>query len=250
VIDENTSFKNYIEKMKIRVISSNGEEIPVNEHTIVDFQDSMEILIAKRRMITSELSSIKRAINKFEIDTSQQETLLKTETLLQSFDKNISAFEIDAITVEKIVTKLENERAKIKKAITLATKVNNQIVADIYETIKKYAAELELEKSMNNRQDFIFTDDLKSLSGAILHKIVFIFKLAYIKAVQNKLKIYLPIILDSPSGRELDKPNIDKLMGILNRDFRENQIIISSIFTYTFDNIKVFELGESLIDEY
>jgi hypothetical protein len=32
---------------------SNGEEIPVNKHTIVDFQDNVEILIAKRRIITT-----------------------------------------------------------------------------------------------------------------------------------------------------------------------------------------------------
>jgi hypothetical protein len=250
VIDENTSFKNYIEKMKIRVMGSNGEEIPVNKQTIVDFQDNVEILIAKRRIITAELSSIKREINKLDKVSSQQETLLKTETLIQSFDKKISAFEIDAVTVEKIVTKLGNERVKIKKAISAATKHNNQVVVDIYNTIKKYAAELDLEKSMNPRQDFIFTDDLKSLSGAILHKIVFVFNLAYIKAVQDKLKISLPIILDSPSGRELDKTNIDKMMDILNRDFKENQIIISSIFTYSFDNMKVFELGDLLIDKF
>lgn len=250
VIDENTSFKNYIEKMKIRVMASNGEEIPVNKNTIVDFQDNVEILVAKRRMITAELSSIKREINKFDKVTSLQETLFKTETLIQSFDKNISAFEIDAATVDRIVTKLEHERTKIKKAITAATKLNNQIVTDIYNTIKKYAVELDLEKNMNLWQDYIFTDDLKSLSGAILHKIVFVFKLAYIKAVQDKLKIHLPIILDSPSGRELDKANIDKMMDILNRDFRKNQIIISSIFTYSLDNMKVFELGDLLIDEY
>jgi hypothetical protein len=71
VIDGNTSFKNYIEKMKIRVMGSNGEEIPVNKHTIVDFQDNVEILIAKRRIITTELSAIKREINEFDKDTSQ-----------------------------------------------------------------------------------------------------------------------------------------------------------------------------------
>ena len=49
----------------------------------------------------------------------------------------------------------------------------------MYKNIEKYAKELSLEKYINLRTDFIFTHNLKELSGAILHKIVFAFKLGY-----------------------------------------------------------------------
>ena len=81
-------------------------------------------------------------------------------------------------------------------------------------------------------QKYLFTSNLKELSGAVLHKMVFAFKLAYIKEIEKKLNIKLPIILDSPRGKEVDDKNIILMMDILKRDFKENQIIIASIFEY------------------
>ena len=89
----------------------------------------------------------------------------------------------------------------------------------------KYAKELDFEQFITLSSDYIFTDDLKSLSGTILHKIVFSFKLAYIIELQKKIKMKLPIILDSPSVREITKENVSAMIDILNRDFSENQII-------------------------
>ena len=86
---------------------------------------------------------------------------------------------------------------------------------------------------------------MKSLSGAVLHKIVFSFKMAYIIELQNYLGYKLPIVLDSPSGRELDQKNIEETLHILKKDFSENQIIIASI--HDFDTFKADEKIE-LID--
>ena len=73
--------------------------------------------------------------------------------------------------------------------------------------------------------------------------------IAYIIEVQKKLNITLPIILDSPSGREVTKENVKSMIDILNRDFTDNQIIIASIFQYDIDNINVIEIKERLINE-
>lgn len=78
---------------------------------------------------------------------------------------------------------------------------------------------------------------------------MFIFKLAYITSIQKNLGIKLPIILDSPSGREVVKDNIEKMLKILKRDFSENQIIIASVFKYEFEDINIIQLNECLIDE-
>ena len=147
-------------------------------------------------------------------------------------------------------TNLEKERGKLKKQINFLTKDNNYVVERIHDNIMKYAKELDFEQYITPSSDYIFTDDLKSLSGTILHKIVFsFFKLAYIIEVQKKLNITLPIILDSPSGREVTKENVKSMIDILNRDFTDNQIIIASIFQYDIDNINVIEIKERLINE-
>lgn len=94
----------------------------------------------------------------------------------------------------------------------------------------------------------MFTSNLKELSGALLHKTVFAFRLAYIIEIERAINIKLPIILDSPSGKEVDQENIKLMMDILKRDFADHQIIIASIFEYDFDPLNVIEIVNRLIE--
>mgnify|MGYP003296893280 FL=1 len=120
----------------------------------------------------------------------------------------------------------------------------------MYKNIEKYAKELSLEKYINLRTDFIFTHNLKELSGAILHKIVFAFKLGFIIEVEKYLGYKLPIVLDSPSGREVDKSNVEKMFEILNRDFSDHQVIVASIHDYdSFNKRKVHLIEGRLINQ-
>ena len=80
-------------------------------------------------------------------------------------------------------------------------------------------------------------------------KTIFAFKMAYILELEKYLNIKLPIILDSPSGKEVDQENIELMMNILKRDFKENQIIIASIYDYSFPKIHKIELIDQLLDE-
>lgn len=235
--------------MKIAVKGSDGKPIPVNRDTIIGFDFSVEFLLAKRKMISSKISSLKSRAEKYEHNQTEQLQLVKTKTLIESFDQNISKIEVDQLAVSKVISSLEKERNRLKKEITFLTKYNNDVVTSIHKTVMKYAKELNFEQFITPSSDYIFTDDLKSLSGTILHKIVFSFKLAYIIEVQKKIKITLPIILDSPSGREVTRENVNSMIDILNRDFSDNQIIIASIFKYDIDNINVIEIEDQLINE-
>ncbi len=250
VITENDSFKNFIEKMKLTVKSSDGEIIPVNRNTIIGFDFSVEFLLSKRKMLSSKISALKCKAEKYEHDQVEQLQLLKTETLIESFDRNITKIKVDQLSVSKIISNLEKEKSRLKKEITFLTKYNNDVISSIHNTVQKYAEELEFKQFINPSSDYIFTDDLKSLSGTILHKIVFSFKLAYIKEVQKKIGTKLPIILDSPSGREITKENVKAMIDILNRDFADNQIIIASIFQYDIDENNIIEIKDRLINEF
>ncbi|MGZ1626588.1 hypothetical protein G0V33_12755, partial [Staphylococcus aureus] len=75
-------------------------------------------------------------------------------------------------------------------------------------------------------------------------------KLSYIKSIQKYLGISLPILLDSPSGREVDKQNIEEIFKILKEDFNENQIILASIFdNYKLDEINVIEIKSGIFKD-
>jgi len=249
VIHDNSTFKKYIERMKIYVIGSGGEQIPVNAGTIVGYNDNIEFLLAKRRILSNRIRKIDFQIEQLSSNISQEQTLFKTESLIQSFDQKISQMKIDSISVKKVIEELEKDKKAINQALTQETKYNNNIVTDIHNTIMKYANELGFEEYINPASDYIFTDDLKSLSGAILHMIIFTFKLAYIEAIQRAIGMKLPIILDSPSGREVVRETIDKMIKILKRDFSQNQIIIASIYMYEFEDFNQITLKETLIDE-
>lgn len=113
----------------------------------------------------------------------------------------------------------------------------------------KYAAELGVGNSETIASNYLFTSNLKELSGAVLHKTVFAFRLAYIQEIQKTLGIKLPLLLDSPSGKEVDQENIQLMVDILKRDFSDNQLIIASIFQYDFDDVNIiiifFRFGEN-----
>ena len=68
------------------------------------------------------------------------------------------------------------------------------------------------------------------------------------KILEKALGIKLPIILDSPSGKEVDQANIQLMVDILKRDFSGNQIIIASIFRYDFDEVNTIEIVNRLME--
>ena len=125
--------------------------------------------------------------------------------------------------------------------------INNSIIDNVYLSIQRYAKELDIYQYMDDNRDYIFTDDLKGFSGAVYHKMVFSFKMAYIIELQKYLGYKLPIVLDSPSGREVDQKNISDIMKILSRDFKDNQIIIASIYDdYGFEKTNRIELDKGI----
>jgi len=209
-----------------------------------------DLLAAKRRLIASELSSISKKIDKIKLELPIQDDQFsfgKSESILKEFDKNIVKFNIDITTISNIISKLEKEHSLVVTGITEATRHNNVIVDEMFKVIIKYTDELEL--GLNEKVNYLFTSNLKELSGAVLHKMVFAYRLACIIEIQKKLNIKLPIILDSPSGKEVDRQNVNAMMNILKRDFSENQVILASIYSYEFDDINLIEIKDKLIDQ-
>ena len=62
------------------------------------------------------------------------------------------------------------------------------------------------------------------------------------------LGVSLPIILDSPSGKEVDPDNVKKMIDILKRDFADHQLIIASIFEYNLPEENRIEIKKSLLE--
>ena len=138
---------------------------------------------------------------------------------------------------------------EVKNLITERTKHNNDVLNSLYGNVIKYAGELGVIEEGKMTPSYLFTSNLKVLSGALLHKTVFAFRLAYIIEVKKMLGVKLPIILDSPSGKEVDEENVKRMIDILKRDFADHQLIIASIFEYDLPEVNRIEIKRFLMED-
>lgn len=250
ILRKNKVFAEYIKEMNLIVQGSNGEEIPVTHENLVGFVDNNDYLVARREMLAGELMYINRKISEMESKKEKDDRMFKVQTLIEEFDSDISKIQVDAIATQKVIDKLKKERKKLQERINSVTRRDNTIVEELHKCINTYAVELGINETyVAPNKDYIFTDDLKSLTGTILHKIVFSFKLAYIRLIKEKTGLILPIVLDSPSGREVEHATVDEMLKILQRDFAEHQLIVASIYKFDIKRYKLIEFKGRLFGE-
>ena len=251
-IRDSRAVARFIEAMRITVRDSLGNSIAVTAENIIGFSDNVDYLYARKKLLEGDLSDLNKRIEylrRSERNESEQESFYRSERLLDIFDQKLTGLPIDSIAIQKEIRYLDNEIKSIEEELSFFTNQGNDIVNAIYNKYLSYADELDLGSPSSTRSVYLFTTNLKELSGAVLHKTVFAFRLAFISEVEKVLGIKLPIILDSPTGKEIDRENVQIMMDILRRDFSDNQIIIASIYEYEFDRLNIIELNKRLIDQ-
>lgn len=248
ILRKNQLLAEYISDMKLIVKSSTGEEILVTPDTLIDFSDNNDILVARREMLANELKQINRKIKGLESRKKKDERLFKVQTIIEEFDADISKIHVDSIATQSVINKLKKQKKNLQDQIQFLTKSdNNDIVIELHDCISGYAKELGISETyVAPNKNYIFTKDLKSLTGTILHKIVFSFRLAYLKLIKDKTGLTLPIVLDSPSGREVKIETVEEMLKIIQRDFSEHQLIVASIYDFELYNKKVIEFKDRL----
>lgn len=247
ILRRNKLLAEYIADMKLAVQTPAGDEIPVTQDTLVGFIDNIELLTARREMLAANLEEINRRIASLEKKKVKEERLFRVQTAIEAFDSDIKKISVDAIATQRIIDQLKREKQKLQEQIREMTKKDNGVVIELHNCISAYAKELEVDETyVEANKDYIFTNDLKSLSGTILHKVVFSFKMAYIRLIKEKTGIILPIFLDSPTGREVEHGTVEKMLQIIQRDYPEHQIVVASIYDYELKNKKIIEFKDRL----
>lgn len=205
--------------------------------------------MAKQKIISEQLVTIDRKIYLLRSQQDKEATLFDVKSSIEQFDNEIARIHVDALATRRIISKLDKERQALEDKVVISVKQNNPLVEELHKLISGYATRLGLDdKYVSERNDYIFTNDLKSLSGAIFQKVVFAFKVSYVKLIQEHTGVCLPIILDSPSGREVILENINEMMAILSTDYSDHQIIIASIYnSYNFVDKNIIELQDRLL---
>jgi len=250
-LSDNKRVRQYVAEMKLIVQMPDGTIFPVTADSIVGLSDTIDFLIAKRKIVSSDLRSVMHQLanaQKEQKNEAEQLAFFQSESMISVFDRRIASVPIDAGSIDREIKRVEKVLKSVREEISRKTKADTDVVKSLYENMVKYATELGVGNSESIASSYLFTSNLKELSGAVLHKTVFAFRLAYITELEKYLGIKLPIILDSPSGKEVDHSNIQLMVNILKRDFADNQIIIASIFKYDFENVNIIEIRNRLIE--
>jgi len=244
VVRNNTEFRKYINKMQLRVQTKDGKTIPITAKNLVGFLDMSDFVRAKLTNVQSKISRIDNQIDALEKRQAQTETLVSVETSIQRFASELSRVRIDEAAVERILQSLRGQKKLLHEKIRGILIHNRAAVEGLAKSIQDYLLEFGIDASFGKD---VFTKDLKSLSGTIFHVQVFAFTISYAKLVRNLLGCKLPLIIDSPHGREVEGDTVRKMMEILQRDFSDHQIIIATIYPPDFPTQKTIELADGIM---
>ena len=248
----NKKFQEFVADMKLLIRTDEGQFISVTKDNIVGLNDAIDLLVTKKKMLSFELAEIVSKMEKIQREQEKENgqlSFFESDSVAAAFDKRIVSIPMNQIVIKKEIEKIEKELKSVREDIARISRSDNTVVSSLYQTIVKYATELGIGDAESITKKYLFTSNLKELTGAVLHKTVFAFKMAYIVELEKHLKIKLPIILDSPRGKEVDQENIELMMNILKRDFKENQIVIASIYRYSFPEIHEIKLEKNLLDQ-
>lgn len=249
---ENEGVKKYIEKMGIMVKLPNDEVMVLSSDKIIHMDDTIDYLKAKMKLVAIEYNQVKKQLISYtssQVKENQQLSFFEdTETIIDIFDASISNMPIDSKKIQNKISKTKDEIKAISDNIKELTKQTCQeTINSILESARKYMAEMDLDEDLIGWKTLL-TSGTGKLSGAILHKAVFALRLACLVEVQKYLEVTFPIILDSPRGKEIDQENVNKMLNVLKRHFKNNQLIIASIYPYELDNLNMIELKNRLIE--
>lgn len=240
-IENNASFFNYIEDLLLEV-SDGSITIPVNRGTLLNANNCTEFLKARKGLLTVEFEALKRAEKELQFALEQEE-LHNSQTALfdigtsdKILNKQLSTITIDPERVNKQLSESNAEYREANKRLKTAVRANNDYIRKIFDYVEQYGSTLGIGNHIKNDVDYIFTNKLSNLSGSILQRMVFAFKLAFLKVIEEDMGIKLPFVLDSPKGKELDDVNAKKMEALIKKELTNNQVIIASIYEFEHEN--------------
>lgn len=252
ILRQEKQFFDYIDSMRLFVRSPDGE-IPVTRDTLVNASESTEFLKARRNIVVTDIEKMKREKAAIELKISEynlkndQTSLFSQEDSIRTIDKKFAFFSsLNQDVVANLLEQTEDDLKDVKGTIRDTVKKQNRYISLIYKYVLDYAKRLNIESVIVQKEDFIFTSDLKSISGATLQKMVFAFKLAFLKVTEEAMGTKLFLVIDSPKSKELDDENVALIMRLVEEELSDNQVFIASI--YNFDCEKKLVVSSKAIE--
>lgn len=247
-LEEQKGLTQYISSLHI-MIREKDQDYLVSEKNILRFNENIEYLKQKSAWIQADIENVvgQMAVIKRKL-SDQASDLFQSTDIVKKTLADISKIPVDTSLFGARESELMRSIAALNQEVETIFTNNNKLISETRNWVNIFAEKLGVSDVVKDKR-YIFTRDLKSISGTVYYKVVFSFKMAYIKVIENHTGLSLPIILDSPSGREVTDRNISTVIDILNKFFATNQIIIASINRYDLDDVVEIDLGDRIFPE-
>lgn len=246
VADNNEKFRNLLEKMKI-VIQIKGNKEVLSSKNIVDYDFNHSLIVAQLARYKKEFKSVLIEKKKIEEKINDHMNLISVDSQIDRFNQQISKINISTSSIDNQLKINQKEINRLKNLIKKRL-VQTPQIQQIYDVLVEFADFLGIEDTLESKSNFIFTNNLKIYSGAKFHLLVFGFRLAVLKVVQDQLKENYPIIIDSPTAGEVDEHNTKKMFDLLDKYFSDNQIIVASIYNFNRQWDKKITMHNGVLD--
>lgn len=248
-INDDKKFVDWLESHNIIVQGNNGEMIPVTRNTILNYVDNNELNKIEIRREYIALRKILNTIAILDEDIRSQTLLFKGETIFDEYERRLIDIPINLKAVNNTIKYLIREQSNYREILKNSAWRQNVWAKRLNGLIQAYAKELKVDEYLDGGDSFLFKD-IKSISGAIYHKLVFVFRICYNQVTSEMLGYNLPMFIDSPNGREVEKETISTMFSILERDFSDRQIFIASIFNFIKKDTTnlIIEMNGTLFD--
>lgn len=243
-INENISFVDQIENMKLSILH-NDEIIRVTKNNLYGNYNINELCKARLNKLKFKTTELKNELSKIDYQINNLDIFDDNKSLLKNYQNKIMYLNCDK---DKINNEIKNLNKEIKEKNKILDEYQVDKISEMYTLVSNYCKRLGIDDEIDNNKNFILTKNLITYSGMTLRKIVFAFKLAYVKITSEFLDLKLPIIMDSPRSETSNK-SISKMINILKEDFVDHQIIIGSIYDYDLPQLKKIEMDKTFFDE-
>ncbi len=185
IYKDNISVKRLIESLKISIQDNSGNIIPVTVNNIYGLEDSINFSTSRYLFLNKKIEELEHQIASMDEPKSEQ-LIDSDENLISKYVRQFSSLQLNSIEVLDAIRYLAKEKKTLNELIRDITRKHNTCIHDLYADIIYFCNKMELRFPLKNSDSFLFTNDLKSYSGAEFYKLVIAFKLSYIRAVRRK----------------------------------------------------------------
>jgi hypothetical protein len=242
VLVDQDRFFNYIDSMKLEIMV-NDQKYSVTSKNIIGAKNNSDYLRMRLSVLKIRLEQKENEID--QLDEARKKALISNGEGLFQMEESVDEMAVRASLLKtninqedafRLLSIAQKKRLEATHKIEKTIKDADRYIVKIYQELGKIVSVLNIEDKIGPKADYIFTDEVKQFSGAILQKMVFAFKLAFHKIVEGKLGEPLPFVIDSPRGKELDEDNTRLLFKALKMELPNSQVLVASIYDqYPFD---------------